>query len=157
MKKIYILICLLVTVSTVSAQFQRRGGSNRNRVSQPISQSEPTEGEIKRQKELAEERRQEYIANFISTLEADEFQKQIIKQTINSFYDKSIVFSKQQFTTSEEQKEVYEAFKKDHFAELKTLISESDSGKLDDLLNGKFKELDVKKEKRRKKRKRKKN
>jgi hypothetical protein len=116
-----------------------------------IPNQEPSERDIEKQKEKAEERRQEYIDNFLSTLEADEFQKAITKQTLTDFYDKVQGFMKQEFDTTLERKDAFEAFKEKHFEELKTLISKADTEKLDEFLDGKFKEKEAKKKKRRKK------
>lgn len=153
MKKIYLLLGFLITVTTVSAQFQNnRRGVNRNIGG--IPQQAPSEREIEKQKEKAEERRQEFILNFLSTLEADEFQKEIAKQTITDFFTKSEEFIKLPFDTSTERKDAYEKFRDSHFTELKTLISEADTVKLDSFLKGDFKENDAKKKKKKKRRKR---
>lgn len=151
MKKICIVlfVCFITTYS-VSAQYQR---GNRNRNIGNVSQNqEPTDAQIKKQKEEAIERRNEYITKFLSTLEADEFQKEIAKQTLVDFYEKTQEFVKQSFENNLKRKDAFDAFKENHFKELKTLISEDDSAKLDEFLEGKFKERDAKKKKRKKRR-----
>ena len=51
----------------------------------PQTNREPTEQEIAKHKRMIEERKNEFVANFLTTLEADDFQKEIIKQTLLSF------------------------------------------------------------------------
>lgn len=152
MKKIILtMLTLLFTLSTFSQIQRRRGGDNRLR----IPDQPPTETQIERFKKKAENDKQEYILKFLEKLEADEFQKEIIKSSINDYFTKLEDFSKIPYSTNLERKEAYELFKKEHFAELKTLISENDMKKITDLIEGNNEEEnDDKKKKKRKKRKR---
>ena len=52
-----------------------------------------------------EERKNKYIANFITTLEADDFQKEIIKQTISSFFDEKVAFFSMKFEHNLDRKD----------------------------------------------------
>jgi len=155
MKKYTFLIALLFVTSTALAQFGgRRGGmQNRNRMAMPQQNQAPTESQKEAMLKKAEERKEEFIGNFIGTLEADDFQKQIITQSLNDYFDKVTEFSKLPFEHSAERKDAFDALKKEHFAELKSLISESDMEKIKGLLDGKFDEKETKKEKRKKRKK----
>jgi len=152
MKRVFILACILLTTATATAQFRNQ---RQNRFNQP-SQSAPTENEKANMKKKQAERQKEFIENFISTLEADDFQREIAKQTLNDYFKKSKEFMKISFDNSTKRKEAFLEFRMQHFAELKALLTANDNKKLDDFFEGKFEESEVKK-KRRKNRKRKKN
>ncbi len=151
MKKAIILVLTLLMTASVSAQFMGQRQNRFNR--QP--QAPPSESQKEAAEKRALERRQEFVVNFLSTLEADEFQKEIAKQAIDDYFVKITEFTKILFGSSAERKDAFDMFKREHFRELKSLMSDSDNKKLDDFLNGDFEENEVKK-KRRKNRKRKK-
>ena len=150
MKQLLILICLLLTTATVTAQF---GGQRQNRFGRQQPNTPPNENQIAAMEKKAAERQAEYIANFISTLEADEFQKEIAKQTITDYFIKAKELTKFPFENSAQRKDGFEALKKEHFAELRSLFSEKDNEQLDKFLKGKFEEKDVKKKKKKRKKK----
>lgn len=149
MKKIVLVLFALIFGLNINAQ--RR--DNMNRIPQPSR--EPTEEEIAKRQRDMEERKEEYIDNFITTLEADDFQKHIIKQTITSFFDAKIAIFKTQFEHSLDRKKAIETLEKTHFNDLKELISESDMTKINELVKGEFNEKEVVKEKKKKKKKKK--
>lgn len=151
MKKAIILVLTLLITASVSAQFMGQRQNRFNR--QP--QAPPSESQKEAAEKRALERRQEFVVNFLSTLEADEFQKEIAKQAIDDYFVKITEFTKILFGSSAERKDAFDMFKREHFRELKSLMSDSDNKKLDEFLNGDFEENEVKK-KRRKNRKRKK-
>ena len=122
-----------------------------NRIPQPTR--EPTEEEMAKRERQMEERKEEYIDNFITTLEADEFQKHIIKQNLLSFFEAKVAIFKTQFEHSLDREKAIEALEKTHFTDLKELISESDMSKINELIKGKFDEKEVVKEKKKKKKK----
>ena len=151
MKKIVIILFALFLGLNIHAQ-SRRGNMN----GIPQTNREPTEQEIaKRQREI-EERKDEYISNFLTTLEADEFQKHIIKQSINSFFDKKIALLKIRYDHYLERDTAIKNLEDTHFLDLKELISEEDMTKIKELIKGDFNEKEVVKKKK-KKRKRNKN
>ncbi|WP_458626889.1 hypothetical protein [Winogradskyella sp. PC D3.3] len=151
MKKTVIILFALFLGLNIHAQ-SRRGNMN----GIPQTNSEPTEQEIaKRQREI-EERKDEYISNFLTTLEADEFQKHIIKQSINSFFDKKIALLKIRYDHYLERDTAIKNLEDTHFLDLKELISEEDMTKIKELIKGDFNEKEVVKKKK-KKRKRNKN
>jgi hypothetical protein len=152
MKKIVLIAFALILGLNVFGQRQRQ--RNMNRI--PQTNREPTEGEIAKRKQMIEDRKKEYITNFLTTLEADDFQKEIIKQTISSFYDAKIVILKKQYDHSLDRKEAIENLENTHFVELEELISENDMKKIKELVKGDFNEKEVVKEKKKKKKRKKK-
>jgi hypothetical protein len=157
MKKIVLIIFALFLALSVFGQNrnqnQRQSQSQRNNI--PQTSSKPTEQEIaKRQREI-DDRKDEYIANFLTTLEADEFQKHIIKQNLDSFYVASVELSKTDFGHVLDRQAAFKNLKDTYFVELEDIISESDMTKLKELISGKFNEKEVlsKKEKKKKKKK----
>ena len=153
MKKIVTLILLLFITTTALSQIQRQrrtGDPLRDRIpAQP-----PTEIQKEKMEREMEERKQQFILDFVNKLEGDEFQKEITKQTINDYFDKKIEFLKFPFESIAERKDAIKAFDTNHFSELKTLISESDMKKITDLIEGnKTEDEDDKKKKKRRRKK----
>lgn len=153
MKKIVLFICLFMVTASSFSQIGRRGA---NAVRRPLSgSSEPTDAEKENFKKQMKEKQQEFITEFLVKLEADAFQQEIIRTTLTDYFDKIVEFSKIKFKRQIEQKDALKAFNENHFAELKTLISENDMKKITDLIEGNNEEEnDDKKKKKRKKRKR---
>lgn len=131
------------------------GQRRRNMSGIPQANREPTEKEIAKRKQLMEDRKDEYIDNFLTTLEADEFQKQIIKQTINSFYEAKLEIVKIKYERIFDRDEAIKKLEETHFVELEELISESDMKKLKEMIKGNFDEKEVVKKKKKRKRKKK--
>lgn len=153
MRKIVLLTLLLVTTLSVSAQF---GGQRQNsRLGRQVPNTPPNESQKADMERKQAERQEEYVSNFLTTLEADAFQKEIAKQTLNDYFEKTKSFLKLPFANSVERKDAFEAFKIHHFAELKTMLPENDIKKLDTFLEGKFEEKEVVKKKKKKKRRKK--
>ncbi len=154
MKKIVLIIFALFLAFNVFGQNQNQRRRNTNNI--PQTKSEPTDQQIAKQKREMEERIDEYLNNFLSTLEADEFQKHIIKQNLNSFYDARMELSKTNFEHSFDRKTANKKLEEELFAELEELISESDMTKLKDMIKGVFDEKEALKDKKKKKKKKKK-
>ena len=149
MKKVLLLLFVLSAGYSADAQLMRQGGRmQQNR----IPQTQPSEEELKKQREKMEaemkERQAEYVTNFLTTLEADDFQKEIIKQTINDYFDKKIAIYKLPFERQIEREDAVKNLDKTHFEELKTLISVGDMEKINAMIEGEFDENEVKKKKR---------
>ena len=123
------------------------GQGRRDRMGNPIVNREPTEQEIEKRKRMMEERREEFLANFLSTLEADEFQKVIIKQYLDSYYDEKIALFKMRYERSFEREEAIKRLDNSHFKELEELITQSDMEKIKEMIKGEFDEKEVLKEK----------
>lgn len=153
MKRIIVLALLLLTTIDVSAQFGRQ---RQNRIGRQTPVIPPNENQKEANLKRALEVRAEYISAFLSSLDADEFQKEIAKQTITDFYERLNTFSSIPFGSISEKKDAFELFKNEHFKEIKSMFSENDNKKLDEFLDGKFKkeDLDNKKKKKNKRRKR---
>lgn len=149
MKKTILLLFALLFVISTQAQMRR----NTSRV--PQGSSEPTEEQLKKRAQEMEERKDEYIDNFLTTLEADEFQKHIIKQNINSFFEAKVALFKIQYEHSIDRKTAVENLEKTHFKDLEELISESDMTKIKEMIKGGFDEKEVLKEKKEKRKKKK--
>ncbi|RCT54114.1 hypothetical protein [Winogradskyella sp. KYW1333] len=130
--------------------------TRRDRMGNPQVNREPTEQEIAKREREIEQRKQEYISNFLTTLEADEFQQVIIRQHLNSYYDAKLSILKTPFERSFDRANAIKHLENTHFEELKTLISEGDMNKIQDMIEGDFDEKAVKKEKKKKKKKTKK-
>jgi len=148
MKKTVLILFAFIFGLSIHSQSRRRNNSVI-----PDTSREPTEQEIAKREREREERKDEYIDNFLLTLEGDEFQKHITKQNINSFLDARIVILKTPFDHHEDRKKALDNLEESHFKDLKELISESDMTKVTELINGKFNEKEVvesKKEKRKK-------
>jgi len=148
MKKVLLLLFVISAGYSANAQLMRQGGRmQQNR----MAQTQPSEEELKKQREKMEaemkERQAEYVTNFLTTLEADDFQKEIIKQTINDYFDKKIAIYKLPFERQIERQDAVKNLNKTHFEELKTLISEGDMEKINAMIEGEFNDKDVKKKK----------
>lgn len=154
MKKLGLIVLAILFGLNIHAQ--RRGG-NLNRI--PQTQSEPTEEQMAKREREIEERKEEYVDNFLTTLEADEFQKHIIKQNIMSFFEAKLAILKTRFEHYLEREQAIKTLEENHFKDLKALITEKDMARIDALIKGEFDEKEVvkKKRKKEKKRKRKKN
>ncbi|WP_400078501.1 hypothetical protein [Winogradskyella sp. R77965] len=150
MKKTVLVIFALLIGLNVFGQMRR----NRNSI--PQTTREPSEKDIEKRKRLVEERKNEYIANFLTTLEADDFQKEIIKQSLNSYFIAKVALYKTRFEHSLDRDKAIKALDDTHFADLKELISEGDMNKIKELIKGEFDEQEVVKEKKKKRKKRKK-
>ena len=156
MKKTLLLLTFLCLTISVSAQFGRQRNSRQNQFNrQP--QSPPTETQKEQAEKKLKEKQKEFLDGFIASLEADEFQKEIATITITEFYEKLKDFIKIKFASSVERKDAYEAFKDKHFKELKSLLSEPDTIKLDKFLEGDYKKDKDKSKKKKKPKKKKRN
>lgn len=146
MKKAALLVfALLIGLST-------QGQSRRDRTGNPVINREPTEEEIAKYEKKLEERKDEFIANFLTTLEADAFQKEIIKQYLNSYFLAKKEIFKINYERTFDKKQAIKKLDETHFKDLEELISENDMNKIKDLIKGNFDEKEViKKNKKRKK------
>lgn len=147
MKKFILIVFALFIGLNVYGQRRR----NMNNI--PQTNREPTEQEIAKFEREREERKQEYISNFLTTLEADDFQKEIIKQHLNSYYEAKMALYKTRFEREFEREKAIKNLDDTHFSELKDLISEGDMLKIKDMIQGDFNEKEVVKKKRKNKKK----
>jgi hypothetical protein len=134
--------------------FGQRSRSMNNRI--PQTNREPSKQDIEKRDRMVKERKDEFIANFLTTLDADDFQKEIIKQYLNSFYDAKIAVLKTPYEHSFDREQAVKKLEDIHFADLKELISEADMAKIKKMITGRFNEKEAVKEKKKKKKKKKK-
>lgn len=147
-KTFFIVFAVLLGLNVYS---QSRNMNNRI----PRTNREPTEKDIAKRDRMVKERKDKFIANFLTTLEADDFQKEIIKQYLNSFSDAKIEILKTKFEHSIDRETAIKKLEDTHFVELKELISEGDMAKIKVMITGGFDEKKVEKEKKKKKKKKK--
>lgn len=153
MKTLILVLFTFLLGFNVYGQSQMNRRRDRNR----IPQAEPSEQQREAQRREMEERKDEYIANFLTTLEGDDFQKEIVKQTLNSFYEERVALYQIRYERSIDRKDALSKLEESHFKDLKELISEDDMTKITEMIAGNFDEKEVtKKRKMKKKRKRKK-
>lgn len=145
-KAILFLFVLSLSLNAFSQRPANVGGI-------PQTSLEPSPQDIARQKREMEERKDDYIKNFISTLEGDDFQKEIVKQTLNSYFDKKIALLNVPYERSIDRENVIKNLDKTHFVDLKELISEDDMTKITEMIAGNFDEGEVQKKKRKRKKK----
>jgi hypothetical protein len=151
MKKIVFIAFVLFVGLNVYGQ-RRRGNMN----GIPQTNREPTEKEIAKRQQMMEDRKNEYIANFLTTLDADDFQKEIVKQSLNSFYDAKMIILQTKFERTFDREQAIKQLEDTHFKELEELISEGDMIKIKEMIKGNFDEKEVEKKKKKSKRKKKK-
>lgn len=150
MKKSALLIFALLLAFSTHAQ------SRRDRMGNPVINRKPTEEEIAKYEQKLEERKDEYIDNFLTTLEADDFQKEIIKQYLNSYFEAKTEVLKIKYERSFDREQAIKKLDESHFKDLEELISENDMTKIKDMIKGDFDEKEVKKKKKKKRKKKKK-
>ena len=131
-------------------------GQNPGSIEDRIPRGKPTEQEIAKRNRMMKERKKEFISNFITTLEADDFQKQITRQYLNTYYDAKVEILNTPYEHRIDLKAAIKNLDDTHFSDLKALISEKDMGKINELINGEFDEKEVKNKKKKKKKKKKK-
>ncbi len=105
-----------------------------------------------RYEEKVEENKQKYIADFLVTLEVDDFQKEIIKQTMDTYFDEVVKLQKMGFK-SYEFKDALVKMRISHFADVRAIVSEDTMKKIEDALTGEWSPKDEKKKKRKRNRK----
>jgi hypothetical protein len=111
------------------------------------------EQEIEKRKKAMEERREEYMDNFISTLEADDFQKVIIEQYLESYFEKKIEIYQGNYEVDKARTDAVKVLDETHFSDIEELISEGDMKKIRAFCKGDFDEKKAEKERKKKKKK----
>lgn len=149
MKKLTLLALALLLGFSLHAQ------TRRDRMGNPIINREPSKEEIAKYEQKLEERKDEYIANFLTTLEADDFQKEIIKQYLNSYFEAKKEVLKVKYERIFDRDQAIKKLNESHFKDLEELISENDMTKIKDMIKGDFDEDEVKKKKKKRKKKKK--
>ena len=131
---------------------------NRNMNGIPQTNRQPTEQEIAKRDRLMKERRDEFVANFLSSLEGDDFQKEIVKQHLSSFYEAKLKLYQTPFEHRLDRENEIKKLENTHFTDLKDIISKGDMKKINTMISGGFDEKEyLKKKKKKEKRKKNKN
>ncbi|WP_298896087.1 hypothetical protein [uncultured Psychroserpens sp.] len=147
MKKIFLTLMMFsLFVSFSDAQIRnRRQQRQAPRVVNEEKEKEKYEAKV-------EEKKVAYINDLIATLNVDDFQKEIIYQTMYSYFDELTKINKLGLKKFERETEI-ERLDKIHFRDVKAMVSEEVMGKIMDALKGKWDQKEEKKKKKKKKRK----
>lgn len=97
-----------------------------------------------------EDRKQEYISDFIGTLTIDDFQKEIIKQQMESYFEELKKINLLQLKKFEYEEKI-QKLDDTHFSDLKTMITEAQMAKIMDAVKGKWNHAEEKKKKKKEK------
>ena len=121
MKKIFLsLICCFTLMSTSFSQTREEKAM------------EKYEAEMGRKQE-------QYISDFLATIEVDDFQKEIISQTMKSYFEEFKKINMLQVRDVQRQ-ELVENLDNTHFKDLKAMVSEDTMSKIMDAVKGKWKQ-----------------
>lgn len=144
MKIIYLTVLTLV-ICTSNTFAQRQRPSQRQQ--QPVDQ----EKEKAKYEEQAEKNKKEYISEFVATLEVDDFQKEIITQQMDTYFEELRKINKLGLKPFE-RTEYVERLDEKHFRDVRVMVTEETMTKIMEAVKGKW---DRKEEKKKKKKKRK--
>jgi|AVFP01.1.fsa_nt_gi uncharacterized membrane-anchored protein YhcB (DUF1043 family) len=142
MKRSLIATTIVILIGLGQFSFAQRRSS--------VPPAKPTEQEIEKRKRMMEERQEEYVDNFLSTLEADDFQKAVVKQYLDSYVEEKIRIYKTNFSIDKARKDAIKQLNESHFSDLKELISEDDMQKIKEFSQGEFDDSEVRKKKKKK-------
>ncbi|TXE17291.1 hypothetical protein ES692_09915 [Psychroserpens burtonensis] len=118
-------------------------------ISNGFSQAAEEKQRLKYEAEM-EQKKKEYINDFVTTLKVDDFQKEIIKQQMESYFEefkKINMLGLQEF----ERKTYVQNLDDSHFSDLKAMITEDQMSKIMNALKGKWDPKEEEKKKKRKK------
>ena len=96
-----------------------------------------------------EEKKQEYISDFINTLTVDDFQKEIIKQHMESYFDELKKINLLQLRKLEHEEQV-QKLDDTHFTDLNGVVAEAQISKIMDAVKGKWNHSEEKRNKKKK-------
>jgi hypothetical protein len=114
-----------------------------------FSQAAEEKQRLKYEAEM-EQKKKEYINDFVTTLKVDDFQKEIIKQQMESYFEefkKINLLGLQEF----ERRTYVQNLDDSHFSDLKAMITEDQMSKIMNALKGKWDPKEEEKKKKRKK------
>ncbi|SDS46283.1 hypothetical protein SAMN04515667_2234 [Formosa sp. Hel1_31_208] len=117
-------------------------------MSTAFSQSREEKAKLKYEAQM-EEKKEEYISDFLATLNIDDFQKEIIAQTMESYFEEFKKINMLGLRELERQ-ELINKLDDSHFKDVKTMVSEDDMSSIMDAVKGKWKKNSKKKKKKRK-------
>ena len=84
-------------------------------------------------------KQEQYISDFLATIEVDDFQKEIITQTMKSYFEEFKKINMLQVRDVQRQ-ELVENLDNTHFKDLKAMVSEDTMSKIMDAVKGKWKQ-----------------
>ncbi|MGB3607329.1 MAG: hypothetical protein WA775_10825 [Psychroserpens sp.] len=122
-----------------------------NSFAQQNNLSDSEQNRLNRYQEEAENNKREYISDFMSTLEIDEFQREIIFQALNTYFEKFINIQKTTLKRTERTAAI-EHLDDYHFKDVRSIVSEATMSKIMDAVKGKWDKKAFDKEKKRKRR-----
>ena len=111
-----------------------------------IAQSDDAKKQMEKIEKEMDKRQAEYINDFLSTIEVDDFQKEIIKQRMHSYFEakKAIYISEpKQF----KRNQLVEQLDATHFLDIKEMITEDTMTKIMESVKGTASKKDKKKKK----------
>nr|WP_321225829.1 hypothetical protein [uncultured Psychroserpens sp.] len=124
-------------------------------ISNSFSQAKEEKDRLKYEAQM-EQKKREYINDFVGTLKVDDFQKEIIKQQMESYFvefQKINMLGLREF----ERKTYVQNLDDIHFRDLKAMITEEQMSKIMDALKGKWNHSEEKKKKKKDKKRKNKN
>lgn len=122
------------------------------RTQQRPQQTIDPEKQQERYEEQAEKQKQEYIADFVATLEVDDFQKEIITQHMDTYFEEVRKINRLGLKSFERNEHI-ERLDVRHFADVRAIVSEDVMNKIMDAVKGEWDRKEEKKKKKKKKRK----
>jgi hypothetical protein len=114
-----------------------------------FAQSDDAKKQMEKIEKEMDKRQAEYINDFLSTLEVDDFQKEIIKQRMHSYFEakKTIYVSEpKQF----KRDQLVEQLDATHFLDIKEMITEDTMSKIMESVKGTASKKDTNKKKKKK-------
>lgn len=125
-------------------------------MSNGFSQAKAEKDKLKYEAEM-EKKKKEYISEFVGTLKVDDFQKEIIKQQMESYFTELQKINMIAGLRDFERKTYVQNLDDSHFRDLKAMITEEQMSKIMDALKGKWDRSEEKKKKKKEKKRKKKN
>ncbi|MGS2726051.1 hypothetical protein ACU8DI_05540 [Psychroserpens sp. BH13MA-6] len=127
----YLLLCFFVTTSA-------------------FAQTEQEKAQMEKYKEKLEGQKQAYIKDFIATLKVDDFQKEIITQSMDTYFDEVTKIHKLGLRELE-RKDAINKLDAQHFTDVKAIVSEDTMDKIMDAVKGEWDHKEAKKKQKKRK------
>lgn len=102
-----------------------------------MSQSREEKAMLKYEAEM-KLKQEEYISDFLATIKVDDFQKEIITQTMKSYFEEFKKINMMQVRDLQRQ-EIIANLDDAHFKDLRAMVSEDTMSKIMDAVKGKWK------------------
>jgi hypothetical protein len=118
-------------------------------ISSSFSQTTDERNRLKYEAEV-EEKKMEYINDFIGTLKVDDFQNEIIRQHMVTYFEEIVKINKLGLRDFERKAQI-ERLDDSHFTDLKAVVTDVQMLKIMDAIKGKWDHGEEKKKKKKKK------